>query len=133
MRIAPTRVFSDEEERDINDLFQGLCNVTTVGITSFDRVLRRELKDTEKLLSRALEKSGGTVASLNEYVSVVERSAEDINVWSTVFETKLINIRKNIDVINGRDDAIKLSGENEQALTDALQQLEFLGESRRQR
>lgn len=85
------------------------------------------------MLSRALGKSGGTVASLNEYVSVVERSAEDINVWSTVFETKLINIRKNIDVINGRDDAIKLSGENEQALTDALQQLEFLGESRPQR
>ena len=116
------------------ELFEGLHNITIPGITSLDRVLWSELKDTEKLLSRALEKSGGTVASLNEYVSVVENSTEDINVWSTVFETKLVNIRKNIDVIKRRDDVIKLLGDNERALTgellDALQKLEALMENR---
>ena len=134
MRVAPTRIFTDEEEREINELFEGLHNITIPGITSLDRVLWSELKDTEKLLSRALEKSGGTVASLNEYVSVVENSTEDINVWSTVFETKLVNIRKNIDVIKRRDDVIKLLGDNERALTgellDALQKLEALMENR---
>ena len=74
------------------------------------------------------------MASLNEYVSVVENSTEDINVWSTVFETKLVNIRKNIDVIKRRDDVIKLLGDNERALTgellDALQKLEALMENR---
>ena len=134
MRVAPTRIFTDEEEREINELFEGLHNITIPGITSLDRVLWSELKDTEKLLSRALEKSGGTVASLNEYVSVVESSTEDINVWSTVFETKLVNIRKNIDVIKRRDDVIKLLGDNERALTgellDALQKLEALMENR---
>ena len=134
MRVAPTRIFTDEEEREINELFEGLHNITIPGITSLDRVLWSELKDTEKLLSRALEKSGGTVASLNEYVSVVENSTEDINVWSTVFETKLVNIRKNIDVIKRRDDVIKLLGDNERTLTgellDALQKLEALTENR---
>ena len=74
------------------------------------------------------------MASLNEYVSVVENSTEDINVWSTVFETKLVNIRKNIDVIKRRDDVIKLLGDNERTLTgellDALQKLEALTENR---
>ncbi len=134
IRVSPTRKFTDEEEREINELFEGLHNITIPGITSLDRVLWSELKDTEKLLSHALEKSGGTVASLNEYVSVVENSTEDINVWSTVFETKLVNIRKNIDVIKRRDDVIKLLGDNERTLTgellDALQKLEALTENR---
>ena len=55
-------------------------------------------------------------------------------MWSTVFETKLVNIRKNIDVIKRRDDVIKLLGDNERALTgellDALQKLEALMENR---
>ena len=55
-------------------------------------------------------------------------------MWSTVFETKLVNIRKNIDVIKRRDDVIKLLGDNERTLTgellDALQKLEALTENR---
>ena len=87
-----TRVLKEEEERVIGELFESTRHATTEGISSLDRILKLELEDADRALSDALESSGSVMASLSAYVSEVERSMEDVNAWSTVFETKLEKI-----------------------------------------
>ena len=115
-----TRVLKEEEERVIGELFESTRHATTEGISSLDRILKLELEDADRALSDALESSGSVVASLSAYVSEVERSMEDVNAWSTVFETKLVNMRRNIEIIKGRDDKRDVSNENKRALAAAV-------------
>lgn len=117
------RVLSEEEERDIGDLFESTRRTTNEGITSLDRVLRRELEDTERLLAAAVEPTGSVLASLSEYVIEVERSMEDVNAWSAVFETKLMNMHRNLAVIKGREDQLEVSTSNRRAVAELVQQL----------
>ena len=63
------------------------------------------------------------MVSLSEYVSEVERSLEDINAWSTVFETKLMNMRGNIEIIKNRSDEIEATATNKGRLVVALRSL----------
>ena len=121
-----TRVLKEEEERVIGELFESTRHATTEGISSLDRILKLELEDADRALSDALESSGSAMASLSAYVSEVERSMEDVNAWSTVFETKLVNMRRNIEIIQGRDDKRDVSNENKRALAAAVRGL--LGE-----
>ena len=121
-----TRVLKEEEERVIGELFESTRHATTEGISSLDRILKLELEDADRALSDALESSGSVMASLSAYVSEVERSMEDVNAWSTVFETKLVNMRRNIEIIKGRDDKRDVSNENKRALAAAARGL--LGE-----
>ena len=121
-----TRVLKEEEERVISELFESTRHATTEGISSLDRILKLELEDADRALSDALESSGSAMASLSAYVSEVERSIEDVNAWSTVFETKLVNMRRNIEIIKGRDDKRDVSNENKRALAAAVRGL--LGE-----
>jgi len=93
------------------------------GITSLARALRSELKDTEDAIVNALENTGSTMASLSEYVSEVERSLEDVNAWSTVFETKLMNMRGNIEIIKNRSDEIEATATNKGRLVVAVRSL----------
>ena len=117
------RVLSEEEERDIGELFESTRRMTTDGITSLDRVLRRELEDTEQLLAASLEPSASVLASLSEYVTEVERSMEDVNAWSAVFETKLMNIHTNLATIKGREDQLEVSTFNRHAVAELVHKL----------
>jgi hypothetical protein len=63
------------------------------------------------------------MASLSEYVSEVERSLEDVNAWSTVFETKLMNMRGNIEIIKNRSDEIEATATNKGRLVVAVRSL----------
>lgn len=117
------RVLTEQEERDIGELFERTQNLSTKGIASMDRILRRELEDTDHLLATALESSGSALALLSECVSEVEHSMVDINAWSAVFETNLLNMRTNLATIKGQDKQLQVSAANKRSLADALEEL----------
>jgi hypothetical protein len=118
-----TCVFKEEEERVVGELFEITRYTTTEGISGLDRVLKLELEDAERALSEALESSGSAMASLSAYVCEVERSMEDVNAWSTVFETKMQNMHRNIEIVKGRDDKRDVSVDNKRALVTAVRDL----------
>ena len=118
-----SRVLTDEEEVEISELFKSMRGSSIEGITSLARALRSELKDTEDAIVNTLENTGSTMASLSEYVSEVERSLEDVNAWSTVFETKLMNMRGNIEIIKNRSDEIEATAINKGRLVVAVRSL----------
>ena len=118
-----SRVLTDEEELEISELFKNIRGSSTEGITSLARALTSELKVVDEAILNALETTGSTMVSLSEYVSEVERSLEDINAWSTVFETKLMNMRGNIEIIKNRSDEIEATATNKGRLVVALRSL----------
>jgi len=118
-----SRVLTDDEEREIAELFRSTRGSSTEGITTLARALTRELQDTEAAIVHALEVSGSVMVSLDECVVEVERALEDVNAWSTVFETKLTNMRGNIKIIKNRSDEIEATTINKQRLLAELRSL----------
>lgn len=120
---AVSPLLTTEEELEILDLYLRSEGSSMTSLSSLDRALTLELRDTDSLLSHALEDAGSTSASLLEYLSEVERALQDIDAWSTVFDTKLINMRRNIDIIKARNDALGITALNKQRVLASVRQL----------
>lgn len=120
---AVSPLLTTEEELEILDLYRTSEGSSMTSLSSLDRALTLELRDTDRLLSHALEDAGSASASLSEYLSEVERALQDIDAWSTVFDTKLINMRRNIDIIKARNDALGVTALNKQRVLASIRQL----------
>lgn len=120
---AVSPLLTTEEELEILDLYRTSEGSSMTSLSSLDRALTLELRDTDRLLSHALEDAGSVSASLSEYLSEVERALQDIDAWSTVFDTKLINMRRNIDIIKSRNDVLGVTTLNKQRVLASIRQL----------
>lgn len=99
----------------IGELFESICYVMMEGILSLDRILKFEFEDVDRVFFDALELSGSVMVLLFVYVFEVECLMEDVNVWFMVFEIKLVNMCRNIEIIKGRDDKRDVFNENKRA------------------